>query len=102
MQLKALGRYDRAIAEARASIEGRKARVAIQPDHYEARRAVPVGLRPLAELYRTAGRPAEACAALKEAATAWQEIDRTSGIARFDRGADMVLIERLRRQWRCR
>ena len=102
MQLKALGRYDRAIAEARASIEGRKARVAIQPDHYEARRAVPVGLRPLAELYRTAGRPAEACAALKEAATAWQEIDRTSGIARFDRGSDMVLIDRLRRQWRCR
>jgi serine/threonine-protein kinase len=101
MALKALGRFDAAIVEARASIAGRKARRAMQPDNYEARRAVPVGLRPLAELYRTAGHPAESCATIREAADAWREIGRSGGLTRFDRESETVLVDRLRRSWRC-
>jgi serine/threonine protein kinase len=101
VELKALGRLDEAIREARASIEGRKERVRLQPGNYEARRAVPVGLRPLAELYQAAGRKEEACATLAEADRAWLAIDRDGGITQFDKGADLVLLAKLHRDWQC-
>jgi tetratricopeptide (TPR) repeat protein len=102
VELKALGRFDQAIAEALVSIAGRKARVALQPDNYEARRAVPVGLRPLAELYHDSGRGEAACETLAEAARDWAAIARSGGLTEFDRTDETVLVDRLARQWRCR
>lgn len=54
--LASLGRFDEAIAQARAELADVRATAAASPDSFEAARAVPVVLRPVGEVYLAAGR----------------------------------------------
>lgn len=95
-ELGALGRFDEAIGQARASIAERIAQARLQPASYEALRSVPVAFRPLGELYRSAGRPVEACRALAEAEAGWSALSRRMPLARFDAAGERVLVRQLR------
>ncbi len=99
--LSQLDRYDEAIAEARANIAARKARAAASPNDYEARRAVPVALRPFAEILHSAGRTQEACATLFETTAAWDALARTSGLTGFDKSDETHQATALIKAWRC-
>ncbi len=82
--LAGLKRYDAAIAQAQRSIIGRRALAALQPNSYAALRTVPVGLRPLAETYESAGRRAQACDTMALADREWAKIAAHRKLSDFD------------------
>ncbi len=99
--LSELHRYTEAIAEAQTNVAARKARAAASPKDYEAQRAVPVALRPFAEILNRAGRRSEACATLSETHAAWDALARRSGLTGFDQSDETHQVTALMRAWRC-
>ncbi len=100
--LSQLHRYGEALAEARANIAARRARAVASPNDYEAQRAVPVALRPFAEMLHAAGRTAEACATLHETTAAWNALAKVSGLTGFDRSDETQQAVKLIRAWSCK
>jgi serine/threonine-protein kinase len=92
--LASLGRFDEAIAQARAELADVRATAAAAPGSFEAARAVPVVLRPVGEVYLAAGRPADACAAFVEARQAWQRLAGTAGVTGFDTATELPVLDR--------
>ena len=91
--LAALGRSDDAVAQLRSVLADARATAAAFPASFEAARALPVILRPAAEIYRTAGRPAEACAALAEAQQAWRRLSATTPLPGYDIATELPLLK---------
>jgi serine/threonine-protein kinase len=96
-----VGRMPEAIAAAEESIAGRKALLALEPNVYEAQRAVPVGLRPLAEIYAAAGQREKACAAIREAAAGWEALRRRNTLTHFDGTDEQTLVAKESTKWHC-
>ncbi len=92
--LASLGRYDEAIAQARAELADVRATEAASPGSFEAARAVPIVLRPVGEVYLAAGRVAEGCAAFTEAMAAWQRLEGGSGVTGYDAATEMPVLGR--------
>jgi serine/threonine-protein kinase len=92
--LASLGRFDEAIAQARAELADVRATAAASPGSFEAARAVPVVLRPVGEIYLAAGRRADACAAFTEARHAWQRLAGTAGVTGFDTATELPVLDR--------
>lgn len=93
-----LHRYDEGIAGMLANIAERKRLVAAEPDNYEARRAVPVALRPLAEIYFDAGRIGDACRTLEETRADWADVAKHGGLTHFDQTDEMSQIADLQKK----
>lgn len=91
--LAALGRFDDAVAQLRSVLADARTTAAAFPASFEAARALPVILRPAAEIYRTAGRPAEACAALAEAQQAWRRLSATKPLPGYDIATELPLLK---------
>jgi serine/threonine-protein kinase len=92
--LASLGRFDDAIAQARAELADVRATAAASPGSFEAARAVPIVLRPVGEIYLAAGRHADACAAFTEARNAWQLLAGTAGVTGYDTATELPLLRR--------
>jgi serine/threonine-protein kinase len=92
--LASLGRFDEAIAQARAELADVRANAAASPGSFEAARAVPIVLRPVGEVYLQAGRRAEACAAFSEARQAWRHLAGTAGVTGFDTATELPVLDR--------
>ncbi len=92
--LASVGRFDEAVAQARAELAAVRATAAASPGSFEAARSVPVVLRPVGEVYLAAGRHAEACAAFGEAKRDWQALAARAGVTGFDTATEMPLLER--------
>ncbi len=92
--LASLGRFDDAIAQARAELADVRATAAASPGSFEAARAVPIVLRPVGEVYLAAGRQADACAAFTEARRAWQVLGGTAGVTGFDTATELPVLDR--------
>lgn len=87
------GRHDEAIAEALAGVEARRAAAAARPDDYNSARAVPVGMKPLGEIYLAAGRRRDACAAYQAAVAAWRDLQKKTPLNDFDGGPELKEVE---------
>lgn len=87
------GRHTEAIAEALAGVEARRRAAAARPGDYNSARAVPVGLKPLGEIYLAAGRRAEACAAYRSAIRAWRDLQARAPLNHFDGGPELEEVE---------
>lgn len=87
------GRHDEAIAAAVAGVEARRAAARAQPGDYNVARAVPVGLKPLGEIYLAAGRRSEACGAYQAARVAWTDLQKRVGLNDFDGGPELKEVE---------
>jgi serine/threonine-protein kinase len=87
------GRHDEAIAEALAGVEARRRAAAARPDDYNSARAVPVGMKPLGEIYLAAGKRREACAAYQAAVQAWRDLQRRTPLNDFDGGPELKEVE---------
>ncbi len=92
--LASVGRFEDAIAQARAELADVRATEAASPGSFEAARAVPVVLRPVGEVYLAAGRQADACAAFTEARDAWRLLGRRTGMIGFDTTTELPILER--------
>jgi serine/threonine-protein kinase len=92
--LASLGRFDEAIAQARAELADVRATAAASPGSFEAARSVPIVLRPVGEVYLAAGRRAEACAAFAEARRAWRVLAGTAGVTGFDAATELPVLDR--------
>ena len=92
--LASLGRFDEAIAQARAELADVRATAAASPGSFEAARAVPIVLRPVGEVYLAAGRIQEACAAFSEARQAWRSLQTTKGMTGFDVVSELPVLDR--------
>jgi serine/threonine-protein kinase len=96
--LASLGRFDEAIAEANANIAARRAIAEHSPHDNLAIRAVPVGLRPLGDIYWQAGRRREACGVYADARALWERLNVQGGVLGSDRSGELVLLDgKLRR-----
>lgn len=93
-ELARSGRLDAAVIEGWRSIEGRRALAALQPGSYFARRGVPVGMRPLAEILRDGGRRSEACALLRETEAAWAAIEAREPLTPSDRDIERAEVRK--------
>jgi tetratricopeptide (TPR) repeat protein len=100
--LASLGRFDEAIAQARAELADVRATAAASPGSFEAARSVPVVLRPVGEVYLAAGRWADACAAFTEARQAWQLLSGKAGVTGFDTATELPVLDKETRQCRDR
>ncbi len=92
--LAAVGRFDEAVAQARAELDAVKATAAASPGSFEAARAIPVVLRPVGEVYLAAGRRDEACAAFAEARRDWQALAGRAGMTGFDVSTEVPVLDR--------
>jgi serine/threonine-protein kinase len=92
--LASLGRFDEAIAQARAEMADVRATAAASPGSFEAARAVPIVLRPVGEVYLAAGRLAEACGAFTEAMAAWHRLVGSSGVTGYDAATELPVLSR--------
>ncbi len=92
--LASVGRFEDAIAQARAELADVRATAAASPGSFEAARAVPVVLRPVGEVYLAAGRQADACAAFTEARNAWRLLGRRTDMTGFDTTTELPTLER--------
>ena len=92
--LASVGRFEDAIAQARAELADVRATEAASPGSFEAARAVPVVLRPVGEVYLAAGRPAEACAAFTEAREAWRTLSSRTGLIGYDTATELPILDR--------
>jgi tetratricopeptide (TPR) repeat protein len=93
VNLSDLHRYDEAIAAARLNIASRNARADASPMDYEARRALPVGMRSLSDIYFAAGRRREGCATIADTLAAWEALARNGGLSAFDRNDEIVRVK---------
>lgn len=87
------GRHDEAITAALAGVTARRAAARARPADYNVARAVPVGLKPLGEIYLAAGRRREACAAYEDARAAWLALQKQAGLNDFDGGPELKEVE---------
>lgn len=87
------GRHSEAIATALAGVEARRAAARARPDDYNVARGVPVGLKPLGEIYLAAGRRADACAAYQSARRAWMDLQKRVALNDFDGGPELKEVE---------
>ncbi|MBX3482204.1 serine/threonine-protein kinase [Phenylobacterium sp.] len=87
------GRHAEAIAEATAGVEARRRAAAARPDDYNSARAVPVGMKPLGEIYLAAGKRREACAAYQAAVAAWRDLRKRTPLNDFDGGPELKEVE---------
>ncbi len=92
--LASVGRFEDAVAQARAELADVRATVAASPGSFEAARSLPVVLRPVGEVYLAAGRQAEACAAFTEARNAWRLLGSRTGVIGFDTATELPILER--------
>jgi serine/threonine-protein kinase len=93
--LSALKRFPEAIAEGEAALAAFRVAAAASPDNFEAARAVPVNMRPVAEIYWDAGRHAEACTLLAQTRDTWTALARTHRMTGFDAGDERGQVARL-------
>jgi serine/threonine protein kinase len=93
--LASLGRFDEAIAEARANIAARHVIAEKSPHDNLAVRALPVGLRPLGDIYWAAGRHKEACQSYAEAHVLWIQLEQRHGVLGSDLGGEITLLDKL-------
>ncbi len=91
--LASLGRFDDAIAQARAELADVRATAAASPGSFEAARAIPIVLRPVGEIYLAAGRLGEACAAFNKAREAWRLVAETKGVTGFDTTLELPVLD---------
>ena len=91
--LASLGRFDEAIAEASANIALRREITLRSPHDNLAVRALPVGLRPLGDIYWQAGRRREACAAYEEAQSLWRALAQSGGVLGSDRSGEVLVVD---------
>lgn len=94
MRLADVGRFDAAIAQGQRSIAGRRELAALQPDSYYATRSVPVGLRPLGEILRQAGRRDEACATFALTDSLWSALAARRPLSAFDAGDERNVVRK--------
>jgi serine/threonine-protein kinase len=92
--LASVGRFDEAVAQARAELAEVRATAAASPGSFEAARAVPVVLRPVGEVYLAAGRMDEACAAFGEARRDWEALASKAGVTGFDTATELPILDR--------
>jgi tetratricopeptide (TPR) repeat protein len=90
--LASLGRFREAMVEAEANIAVRRTIAARSPNDNLAVRALPVGLRPLGDIYWKAGRKQKACRAYTEAQQLWDRLGKQGGVLGSDRGGEIVLV----------
>lgn len=88
------GRHAEAIDAALAGVEARRAAARARPGDYNVARAVPVGLKPLGEIYMAAGRRDDACRAYQAATRAWRDLKTSAGLNAFDGGPELEEVER--------
>jgi tetratricopeptide (TPR) repeat protein len=92
--LASLGRFDDAIAQARAELADVRATAAASPGSFEAARSVPIVLRPVGEVYWAAGQVANACATFTEARHAWEVLASGAGVTGFDTATELPILDR--------
>jgi tetratricopeptide (TPR) repeat protein len=98
VNLGELHRYAEAIAEGEADVARRRAKAGENPHDYEGRRAYAVGLRPMGELYWSAGRRDQACATWRQTRAEWDRLAAGGGLMGFDRTAEVTFVDKLLRR----
>jgi serine/threonine-protein kinase len=93
--LAALRRFSEAVQEAQADIAARRRNAALSAGDYEAQRAVPVALRPLGEIYRSAGDDVRACESFRTAREAWRALEMGHSLTGFDKSNEIKLVDKL-------
>jgi hypothetical protein len=94
-ELAANHRFDEAIAVARAAQTEREQLARLQPYSYDAQRAVPVGMRPFAEILRDAGHRDAACAVARDIDARWAALEKRWVRNGFDGGPERAEVAKL-------
>ncbi len=92
-ELQNTGRIAEAYRQNDLAVAGYRENARLQPNNYQALRALPVALRPSGELYRDTGNPVRACERFREADAIWTRLARENRVSAFDLGNDVKLIK---------